>query len=150
MKKKILIVGGIILIIAVVVAFMMLATTRKENRNVITLTGTQLLEKIENKDDFILVVSKDKCSYCTEYKPMLNSVLKEANIVAYEINITNLAKEDQTIQDKVDLLLSGVEGTPTTLFFNEGVEKTVYNRLVGTGGSKTKIKEVLVARGFIK
>ncbi len=101
--------------------------------------------KIENKESFILVISQTGCSHCEQYLPELDRTLKEINLEANVLNITNLSTEEKITLSKY----ANFSGTPTTLFFTDGEEKTSLNRIIGYA-SKAKIKERLSSLGYIK
>lgn len=106
---------------------------------------SELETKINNKDDFILVITQTGCSHCEQYLPELDRTLKEINLEAYTLNISNLSSEEKTTLNKY----ANFGGTPTTIFFTEGKEKTALNRIVGYA-SKAKITERLKSLGYIK
>lgn len=122
-----------------------LAFATDENKNLESIQVADLEKKINNKDTFILVISQTGCSHCEQYLPELNRTLEEYDLNAYELNITGLSKEDSNTLAKY----VNFSGTPTTIFFTDGEEKTTLNRLIGYN-SKTKIVERLKSLGYIK
>lgn len=132
----------VLLLLSIILYF----TLKPKQNNLINITGNELLEKLENKDTFILLVSQEGCSHCEEYKPILNRVLVEYNINAYELDLTKL-REDKDLYNKVTAIFN-TQGTPTTIFINDGEEKTVINRLIGSTTYNSLI-EKLKERGFI-
>lgn len=111
----------------------------------INIKVADLETKISNKETFILVISQTGCSHCEQYLPELDRTLKEINLEANVLNITNLTTDEKITLSKY----ANFSGTPTTLFFTEGEEKTSLNRIVGYT-SKAKIKERLTSLGYIK
>lgn len=111
----------------------------------IDIKMTDLEAKIENRESFILVISQTGCSHCEQYLPELDRTLKEINLEANVLNITNLNTEEKITLSKY----ANFSGTPTTLFFTDGEEKTSLNRIIGYA-SKAKIKERLSSLGYIK
>lgn len=137
------------LIIAIIVAtgiFLVykLAFTDKTESKLKNISVTELENKIENKETFVLVISQTGCSHCEQYLPELDRTLKEVNKEAYVLNVTGLDKENTATLSKY----VNFSGTPTTIFFTEGIEKTTLNRIVGYA-SKTKIIERLKSLGYI-
>ena len=122
-------------------------TLKPTQNNLISITGSELLEKIKNKETFILIRTQDGCHHCEEYKPILNRLLTENNINAYELNTTKLKEEDTEIKNEIEKLFN-ISGTPTTIFINEGSEKTTINRIVGTT-TYSNLKQKLKEQGFI-
>ncbi|MCI8575668.1 MAG: thioredoxin family protein [Bacilli bacterium] len=146
MKKKWIILGSIIIGISLLATILYFCLKPAQN-NILSISGADVLEKIKNKETFILIRTQDGCHYCEEYKPILNRVLTENNIYAYELNTTNLAKEDQNISNEIEKLFH-ISGTPTTIFITNGKEQTTINRLVGSS-SYSNLLEILKERGFI-
>lgn len=145
MKKIYIIIGGIV--ITVLLGIILYFTLKPEKNNLIELSGSELLTKLENKESFILVFTQTGCVHCNDYKPILNRVLIENDIKAYEINITNLKKEEENIQNKVNEIFN-IKESPITVFINDGEEKTTINRINGST-NYTNIKNILKERGFI-
>ena len=146
MKKKwiLLFVSMILVILMGTILFFTLKPTQN---NLISITGSELLEKIKNKETFILIRTQDGCHHCEEYKPILNRILKEENLEAYELNLTELRKEEENIQNEVKKLFN-VDGTPVTIFIQNGEEQTTINRIIGTT-TYSNLKNKLKDRGFI-
>lgn len=110
----------------------------------VEINYNEFKEKVENKDTFILVISQTGCSHCEQYLPELERTLKEVNLKAYVVNIKNLSEEDANSFSK-DVIFSG---TPTTIFYTDGIEKTSLNRIVGYA-SRNKIIERFKSLGYI-
>lgn len=87
---------------------------------------SDLEEKINNKDSFILEIVQTGCSHCEEFTPRFRAVLKDKNITAYSLNLYNLNDEDR---EKFNDLTTSVSGTPTVLYFENGKETS--NRIYG-------------------
>lgn len=145
-KKNNLLLYLVIAIIVIAGIFLVyqLAFAKKEESKLINVSVAEVETKINNKETFILVISQTGCSHCEQYLPELDKTLKEVNKEAYLLNITGLSKEDTTTLNKY----VNFSGTPTTIFFHEGIEKTTLNRIVGYA-AKTKIIERLQALGYI-
>ena len=151
MKENIIKCAIVAIIIAAIAGIIFAGVTinkekNKKDKHLVQLTISELQEKINNKETFILVVTKDGCSYCESYKPVLQDVLVEYDIVGYELNQTTLtSKEDQNTYEE---LVPNITGTPTTVFFKNGEETTVSNRLVGAV-KRDKVVDRFKALGYI-
>ncbi len=145
-KKNNLLLYGLIVIIIIAGIFLVykLAFANKEESKLINSSVTEIETKINNKETFILVISQTGCSHCEQYLPELEKTLKEVNKEAYLLNITGLSNENADTLNKY----VNFSGTPTTIFFHDGQEKTTLNRIVGYA-SKAKIIERLQALGYI-
>ncbi len=75
-----------------------------------------LENKVNNKNDFILLIKQDGCSHCQNFTPKFEKVLKKYEINAYFINITKLTNEEKI---KLTKLVS-FTGTPIVFFFEDG------------------------------
>lgn len=119
--------------------------TEEENKHLVEITYKELEEKVNNKETFILVLTQTNCSHCHEYKPVLKKVLHENNIYAYEVSTDKLTKEENSkLKD-----IANTSGTPTTVFIENGEEKSTYSRIVGTQ-TESKIVNKLKSMGYIK
>lgn len=110
------------------------------------ITYDEVIEKLDNKDDLVLLISQTTCSHCATYKPKLEDVANEYKIDVYYIDI-DLLDEDE--YDELNSRLSfAASGTPLTIFLKNGEETTVANRIKGDS-SKDKIIKKLKSNGFI-
>jgi thiol-disulfide isomerase/thioredoxin len=53
-----------------------------------------LIRLFQTEKKSLVIVSRDDCSACQEYKPMLVKVLEKLGISAYEINLSKLGESD--------------------------------------------------------
>ena len=140
-KKKIIIiaVACLVLLVGAVVADRLLSSS-----NLKEIKYEKMMEKVNNKDTFVVLFSQTTCSHCQAFKPKLESVANEFNIKIYYLE-TDLLDEDEYKQLKKDFSFSG---TPTTLFIINGEEKTAATRINGDV-SRDKIISKLKSNGFI-
>ena len=115
------------------------------NNNLIKLDYSDLENKIENKEDFVVCISRTTCSHCNDYKPKLKKIANK-----YKINIyyTDIDKYSKTELEKFNNLISFDGGTPVTIFIKNGEEKTTATRIEGDV-STDKIIDKLKKNGFI-
>ena len=139
-KKKNIIFIGIVLLI-LLLSFLLIYNDN--NGNLIELNYNDVKEKLKNKENFVLCISRTSCSHCFDYKPKLEEVAKENNIDIYYIDI------DKYDEEEFSNLISFDGSTPTTIFIKNGDEKTTSSRINGDV-SKSKIIEKLKSNGFIK
>lgn len=141
MKKHLGLIIFLIIIIALVVVAVVFSEDETEYIKEISLND--VIDKQEDKDSFILYIKQTDCEHCKEFTPTLMSVLRENDIKAYALNLTDLTEEEMEIYtDTFD-----VNGTPTVLFFDEGNESLI--RIEGAQ-SKAKVESKLESTGFIK
>lgn len=103
------------------------------------------IEKIENKDDFILFIGSSTCQHCDAFKETVKSVVEKHQIKIYYIDIHKFT-EQQANKFKTYINFSA---TPTTVFIYDGAEKTTYNRINGNL-SYDKVIDKITKAGFIK
>lgn len=142
MKKT----NNIILISAIVITILIilfLAIGKSKEGNLLELNLNNLKEKMENKETFVLCISKTTCSHCNDYKPKLKSIASEYNIDIYYIDV------DKYNEEEFSNLISFDGSTPTTIFIKNGDEETTSNRINGDV-SKSKIIDKLKSNDFIK
>ena len=140
-KKKaiIIIIICLVLLIGGLVADRMLSKSNLEE-----IKYDKMMEKVENKDSFILMLSQTECSHCKAFKPRLAKVAKEFNIKVYYLETDLL---DETTYDELKKTFN-FSGTPTTIFIVEGEEKSAATRINGEA-SRDKIISKLKSNGFI-
>ncbi|MBQ2872873.1 MAG: thioredoxin family protein [Bacilli bacterium] len=140
-KKKVIILVSICLVI-LVGAFIGDKIMSKTYLNEIKYED--LMNKIQNKEDVILLISQTTCSHCASYKPKLEKVANKYKLDIYYIDVDLLtAEEEKTFESYI-----GFDGTPVTVFLKNGEETTVANRINGNASTE-KIEKKLKSNGFI-
>ena len=140
-KKRIIIVfvACLILLISALVADHYLSKSY-----LIQINYNELMEKIEKKESFVLLISQTTCSHCMNYKPKLKKVANKYEIEVYYIEF-DLFSEDEKKKVKENF---NFEGTPQTIFVINGQEKTAATRIDGET-SEEKIISKFKSNGFI-
>ena len=124
MKKKIIIILSLVILLIISI-FIIYKNTKSR---LYELNVDQVVEKIDNKENFILCISRTTCSHCLTYKPKLEKISRKYNIDIYYIDI------DKYDDDEVNTFRSYVSfdgGTPTTTFIKDGTEVSSSNRING-------------------
>lgn len=142
-KTNTIFIIAIILLIAIISILIINFLNTPKEGEFKDITYAEIKEKIENEESFVLVVSQSTCSHCATYKPKVKIIAKDYGIDIYYIDID---LEDNKSEFLTEFNLSGA--TPTTLFFNEGKEKSILNRLEGDLSATVVIKK-LKEMGFI-
>ena len=110
-----------------------------------SISYKEFLNKVNNKDTFFVEIVQDGCSHCAEFTPKFNEILKEYDVYGYQINITKLSEEDsEKFLDDYD-----IDGTPTIMFLNNGIENSKMDRIEGSK-SKNIVVSKLRSHGYIK
>lgn len=105
----------------------------------------EVMKKVENKENFVLLLSQTTCTHCADYKPKLREVSNKYKVTIYYLEV-DLLKEKEEVELKKHFNYSS---TPVTVFAKEGYETTAATRIVGDV-SKEKIISKLKSNGYIK
>lgn len=142
MKKN----KSIIIIISVILIIVILAMFIFRKNNLISLNYNDIMEKINNKESFVLCISRTNCSHCNDYKPKLKKVANKYDVKIYYTDVDLFDDKDYD-KFKTDFSFDG--GTPTTIFIINGEEKTTATRVEGDVSTE-KIINKLKKNGFIE
>ena len=142
-KKNLIIVCTIILI--AILGILLFINSKGNKYGLFELKYDDVIEKFNNKEDFVLVINQTSCAQCISYKPVLRSVSKKYKIKTYYID-ADLLNDKETEELKKYVSYSD---TPSTLFIKDGTESTRANRIVGEA-SEEKIVSKLKQNNFIK
>lgn len=141
-KKKNIIICIILLIIGFSIGYSIFTI----DNNLVKLNYNEIIEKLDNKETFILCISRTTCIHCNNYKPKLKKVASKYNIKIYYTNVDNYTKKE--LED-FSSRISFDGSTPVTLFIKDGEEKTTATRIEGDV-SVNKIIDKLKKNSFIK
>lgn len=109
------------------------------------ISYTQLKEKMEAKDTFVLVVGSATCSACKEYKVTMEEVIKKKQVEIFYLDMNKLTEqEDSKLYSEFV-----VTSTPTTIFFKEGEQTRTYERIIGAADYDKVVKQ-LEKHGFLE
>ena len=143
MKKNLIIICTVILVI--ILGILLFVNGNSGKYGLFELKYDDVIEKFNNKEDFVLVISQTTCEHCISYKPVLRSVSKKNKIKTYYIDVDLLNdKETEGLKKYVSY-----SDTPSTLFIKDGTESTRANRIVGEA-TEEKIVSKLKQNNFIK
>ena len=143
-KENKIFIFAIILLIAIIAILIINYINTPKKGELLQITYSEIEEKIEEEESFVLIISQSTCSHCATYKPKVKVIAEDYGLDIFYMDI-DLEDEKDKILD--ELHLSGA--TPTTLFFQNGKEKSMLNRLEGDLSSKTVIQK-LQELGFIE
>ncbi len=97
--------------------------------------GIEEYLKMVNTENFIVFVAREGCGYCDQYKPIVNEVMAENDVMIYQLDITNFAQEDyEKMYTTASYFTDEKWGTPTTLIFSNGTVKDVLGGYVDATG----------------
>ncbi|MEG1150403.1 MAG: thioredoxin family protein [Bacilli bacterium] len=109
------------------------------------INDKEVYKMMKDKKDFILEVTQTGCSACEDFAPTWKTILKEYKIKSYSINLSDLSKSEH---NKFSLDI-GIAGTPNVIFFKDGEEETVLNRIIGSVDKEDAIAKLKI-NGYIK
>ena len=136
----------IILFIIIIALLSIINITKEKKGELISLNYKEIIEKGNNKESFILVISQSTCSHCANYKPKLSIVAKKYNINIYYIDYDlENSKNQKDFLEKYNLDGS----TPVTIFIKKGKQTKLFDRIEGEV-SKEKTISIYKKMGFIK
>ena len=107
------------------------------------ISYTELQEKINNKESFIFVIGSSTCENCLMYKDVIEKTKTSKPVTMYYIYLDSL---DDAEHAKVYSKYA-VSSTPTTIFIENGAEKSTYERIIGRVGS-SDLKNYLQKHGY--
>lgn len=94
-------------------------------KNYTQLSYTDLETKLNNKDDFVLVVGSSTCSACENYEVTMKDIMTKNDIEIFFLDLNSLSDEEYTkVYSKFH-----VNSTPTTIFIKQGEETGTHNRI---------------------
>lgn len=145
MKKKNLKKALIFIIAGVIIIFVLSYFIFFGKNNFINLNYSEVMDKIDNKESFVLCVSATDCTHCMDYKPKLKKIANSYDIKIYYTDVDTFNEEDYE-KFKTDLSFDG--DTPVTIFIKNGNEETTATRIEGDVSSE-KVINKLKKNGFI-
>ena len=137
MKKKDIILIVALIIVVILGCFIMKGEKPKPSYKLpLTLTGEKGLhllsykeyqEKIDNKESFVVILSRESCSHCANFLPVAKEFAEEKEVPMYYIDTDTFECDDWTTFETSNTFLkknSGNWGTPTTVVLagNEAVD----------------------------
>lgn len=149
-KQKLIFAAVAIVVIGAIVGFIYGSSVLKKQEidldsHLKIIDFKELQEKVNNKETFILLFSQTDCVHCAAFKPIFKEVLTKHDLTAYEIQLDTLTDDEKNQL----YTIANVSGTPTTVFIENGAEKSTSTRLQGEA-TADKIEARLKAVGYIE
>lgn len=142
---------GIIFLIASLV--IMLLNNKKIDNHIVDINYEKYSELISKNEYSIILLTSPTCTHCNDYKPYVNYVCDDNNLVVYNLNINELSYEEyMEIHDMysatVDNYINGNPSilTPTTVITRNGEEVVSISGNLGYRG----LVDLLKQNGIIK
>ena len=96
---------------------------------VVTAYADEVLEKLENKESFIVYVGYDDCQSCKEFKPILNQLIEDYDITIYYLPTDDKQTEDQLNEIQYNYFYR-MYWTPTTYIVEDGEVLAIKEQLI--------------------
>ena len=96
---------------------------------VVTAYADEVLEKLENKESFIVYVCYDDCQSCKEFKPILNQLIENYDITIYYLPTDDKQTEDQLNEIQYNYFYR-MYWTPTTYIVEDGEVLAIKEQLI--------------------
>ena len=96
---------------------------------VVTAYADEVLEKLENKESFIVYVGYDDCQSCKEFKPILNQLIENYDITIYYLPTDDKQTEDQLNEIQYNYFYR-MYWTPTTYIVEDGEVLAIKEQLI--------------------
>ena len=96
---------------------------------VVTAYADEVLEKLENKESFIVYVGYDDCQSCKEFKPILNQLIQNYDITIYYLPTDDKQTEDQLNEIQYNYFYR-MYWTPTTYIVEDGEVLAIKEQLI--------------------
>ncbi len=100
---------------------------------------------IENKESFPLVIGSSTCSACAIFEPTMEKFISKYQVDVRYIDLSKLSLDEKNYLGSS----LNFESTPTTIFFEDGEQTSVYYRLVGSE-TLTDVVNAYKKMGYIK
>lgn len=138
----------IIIVLLMVLGFLLLKNKRVDN-HIIAIDYPKYSELINNDQYSIILLTTSTCMHCNNYKPSVNYVSDEYDLMVYDLDINNITYEeyleihDMYTATKDKFLKTGQASilTPTTIIAKNGEEVDSVSGNLGYVGFKDFLKK---------
>ena len=81
------------------------------------LTYGEFKEKVDNDEEFVIIIERASCSHCVTYMPIAKEFAKENKVPLYYVDTDTFSEEDwKTFETSIDYFEDAESwGTPTTI-----------------------------------
>ena len=131
------------------VKFMCSAPQDADNANLaeVNYAGFECLA--DQKEPYVIFLAQTTCSYCSQFKPIINKFAEANGVVAYYINVDKITQEEAAkMTAKFEYFTNNESwGTPLSLAVKDG---QVVADLSGLTEDQEQIKELYTKAGILK
>lgn len=134
-----------ILLITFIVANLFILTGCMGPKTYEEISFSELKDKIENKEDFILFIGSETCSACSAYKITINKIIENYGLDVKYIDLDKVGENDYNyVKD-----IAYFTGTPATVFIENGKESKDKEKISGNV-KYSKVVKTLKEYGYIE
>ena len=130
-------------VLFIITAMLLFLGACSSNKKSLDLTSQEVLDKLANKETFVVNLGSSTCPACIAYEPVVKEFMKN-----YDVEIFTVTLDKETDEDAKAALLEAmpVEYTPSTQIVIEGEVVKKYEGVL----EYKKLKELLTEYGFVK
>lgn len=157
LKDKLLDVVPILAIVLIVFLVAVMVSNEKnisKTMKIHSISFKEYQDKIKEDQFTIILIGRDNCSHCADYKPLVNQVANQYNLDVWYLNTDSLEKDEyiylhdhvSVLKDKYDSEGNPGIPTPATVIYRNGYE---LDSVLGDVKDKG-FKNLLVKSGVVK
>lgn len=114
-------------IIISIFAMLLLLTSCGKSQNDFVLKSNQVIDKIENKETFLLYITSETCPACQLYDPVYQEVNEDYPNLLFKLDYIDESENNKEVFDElVKNHIGSIKATPTTFVVIEGEVKESY------------------------
>lgn len=111
--------------------------TTSEPGKVETITTAQVVEKMNNKEEFVVVFTQTTCDHCKIFMNMLDEYLPKHNITMYDMILDHEGNREQALKE-LGTLFPDFTGTPDIYYVKDGkIESRFWDEYQSEGLTET-------------
>lgn len=145
-NKKTIIIISILILIIVGIVLVLILKNLNSRKYITNISYKELVEKMENNEDFVLYIGKEGCSACEEFNPKFTKIISKYKIKVYYLDLATYTDEE------LKYVTSNISftGTPTVVFMIKGKDSLNSDTKIVGNISEDRIITKLKNRGYIK
>lgn len=103
-------------LVYIIITLLFITGCSFSNKEITEVNFDDYIQKIENKESFVLYIGSANCSHCSSFRPKLDKVVSKYALDIYYLDISKIENEQyEKLKNKVFLT-----GTPTIVFIKDG------------------------------
>lgn len=127
--------------------FSVLCGCARDNKETFTsIDANAVVEKIVNKETFVLLLTSDACDPCDDFEDLIEPMIASDHLMIYRLNYSEV---DSEMSDQLQLMLRPFSSWPTLMYIQDGVisDERIYEYSKDPEGWETwLVKQGLIAK----